>query len=166
MWYIYAVEYNSAIKRNIGVISRDVDGPRVCHMEWSKLGRGEQISSINAYMWNLENWYRWTYLQGRNIEADIENGHVDMAGWGRIRKLGLTCTTMCKTDSSWASALNHRGLGGRPTMEGGYMYTYSWLTCCKTETITLQLKRKKIKIASKRKLDVNFACVCLCFVQS
>ena len=24
------------------------------------------ISYINGYMWNLENWYRWTYLQGRS----------------------------------------------------------------------------------------------------
>ena len=33
MCYIYTIEYNSAVKRNIKVISRDVDGPRVCHME-------------------------------------------------------------------------------------------------------------------------------------
>ena len=29
-------------------------------------------------MWNLEKWYRWTYLQGRNRDADIENRCVDM----------------------------------------------------------------------------------------
>ena len=31
-------------------------------------------------MWNLEKWYRLTYLQGRNRDTDIENGRVDMAG--------------------------------------------------------------------------------------
>ena len=31
---------------------RDVDGPRV------KLEREKQVSYINAYMWNLKEWYR------------------------------------------------------------------------------------------------------------
>ena len=29
-------------------------------------------------MWNLETRYRLTYLQGRNRDTDVENGHVDM----------------------------------------------------------------------------------------
>ena len=34
---------------------------------------------MNAYMWNLEKWYRRTYSQVRNREADIntKNGYVD-----------------------------------------------------------------------------------------
>ena len=28
-------------------------------------------------MWNLEKWYRGTYPQGRNRNADVENGRVD-----------------------------------------------------------------------------------------
>ena len=39
---------------------------RDCHTEWSKSEREKQISYINACMWNLEKWYRWTYLQSRN----------------------------------------------------------------------------------------------------
>ena len=35
------------------VICRDMDGPRVCHTERSKL-ESEQMLYINAYMWNLE----------------------------------------------------------------------------------------------------------------
>ena len=30
----------------------------------------EQISYINAYMWNLEKWYRQNYLQCRNRDTD------------------------------------------------------------------------------------------------
>ena len=30
----------------------------------------------NACMWNLEKWYRQTYLQHRNKDADLENGHA------------------------------------------------------------------------------------------
>ena len=43
-----------------GSSCRDVDGPRDCHTEWSKLEREKQISYINAYMWKLEKWHRWT----------------------------------------------------------------------------------------------------------
>ena len=33
----------------------------------------KQISYINAYIWNLERQYWWTYLQGGNRDTDIEN---------------------------------------------------------------------------------------------
>ena len=51
MWYIYTMEYYSDTERNkIRVICIDVDGPRVCNRVKTK----NQISYINAYMWNLE----------------------------------------------------------------------------------------------------------------
>ena len=59
------------------VICRDVDGPRDCHTEWSKSEREKQVTYINAYMWNLEKLYRWTGLQGRNRDPDVENKHMD-----------------------------------------------------------------------------------------
>ena len=31
-------------------------------------------------MWNLEKWYRWTGLQGRNIDTDVENKCMDTKG--------------------------------------------------------------------------------------
>ena len=31
-------------------------------------------------MWNLEKWYRWTSLQGRNRDIDVENKHMDTKG--------------------------------------------------------------------------------------
>ena len=33
-------------------------------------------------MWNLKTWYRWTYVQSRNSDADVENKHMDTK-WGR-----------------------------------------------------------------------------------
>ena len=63
-----------------GVICRDMDGPRDCHTEWIKSEREKQILYINAYMWNLEKWYRWTGLQGRNIDTDVENKRIDTNG--------------------------------------------------------------------------------------
>ena len=37
---------------------------------------------IYIYIWNLERWYLWIYLQGSNGETDTENRLMDM-GWGR-----------------------------------------------------------------------------------
>ena len=37
----------------------------------------KQISYINAYMWNLEKWYRQNYLQCRNRDTDIEKKGMD-----------------------------------------------------------------------------------------
>ena len=62
------------------VICRDVDGPRVHYTELNKTERRRQISYINVCMWNLVKWYRWTYLQGRNRDTNVENRHVAMIG--------------------------------------------------------------------------------------
>ena len=62
------------------VICRDVDEYRDCHAEWSKSEREKQILYINTYMWNLEKWYRWTGLQGRNWDTDAENKRMDTKG--------------------------------------------------------------------------------------
>ena len=33
-------------------------------------------------MWNLEKYYQWTLLQGKNRATDVEKGLVDTAGEG------------------------------------------------------------------------------------
>ena len=43
--------------------------------------REKQISYINAYLWNLEKWYRSIYLQGRNKDLWIQWGK------GRVEQL-------------------------------------------------------------------------------
>ena len=60
LWYIYTMEYYSAIRKNI---CSNMDRPRDRHTEWSKSDRERQISYDIAYMWNLKKWYKWTYLQ-------------------------------------------------------------------------------------------------------
>ena len=37
-----------------------------------KSEREKQILFINTCMWNLEKWYRWSYLQSRNGDTDRE----------------------------------------------------------------------------------------------
>ena len=61
----------------LGHLYRDVDGARVYYAEWSKSEGEKQILYINACMWNLE---EWSYLQGRNGDADVENGCVENMG--------------------------------------------------------------------------------------
>ena len=76
-------------------------------------------------------------MQGRNRVADIENGCVDTVGegaGGTKKRIALTYIymTMCKIDSYWESALQHRELssilcddlvgwdgGGRQAQERG-----------------------------------------------
>ena len=54
-----------------------------------KSEREKQISYISTYMWNLEKWYRWTCLQGRNRGTDVENKRMDTKGGkGRRDELG------------------------------------------------------------------------------
>ena len=63
----------------------DFKKSRDCDTEWSKSEREKQILYINAYMWSLEKWYRWTSLQGRNRDKDVENKRMDTKGgkrWG------------------------------------------------------------------------------------
>ena len=40
----------------------------------SKVSQKEKISYNIAYVWNLEKWYEWTYVQGKNRDTDVEMG--------------------------------------------------------------------------------------------
>ena len=55
----------------------------------TKSEREKQMSYINAYMWNLEKWYRGTYLQNRNRDTGVENKCMGTEGGrGEWEKLG------------------------------------------------------------------------------
>ena len=81
-YYIYNGILLSHIKEWNWVICRDVDGPGNCHTEWSKSGREKQILYINAYMWSLEKWYRWSYLQSRNRDRCSKQTYGYQGGRG------------------------------------------------------------------------------------
>ena len=68
------------------VIYRHMDGPRECHVQWSKSEREKQVYYINAYMWNLEKWYRQPCL--RNGDANVENKCMATRGEGRNWEVG------------------------------------------------------------------------------
>ena len=75
-------------KKHIWVSSNEMDEPKTYYTDWSKSEREKQVLHINAYIWNLEKWYWWTYLQGSNGDADIEKRHVDTV-WEREGEMNL-----------------------------------------------------------------------------
>ena len=44
-----------------------------------------QDGANHAYIWNPGRWYRWTYSQDSNGDADIDSRLMDQ-GWGEERE--------------------------------------------------------------------------------
>ena len=121
--------------------SNEVEEPRAWYTEWSKSEREKQWLYTNAYIWNLEIWNWWNYVQRSNGDADIENRLMDMGG-GQEGEGGMcgesnmeTYRTISKIGSQWESALwlrelkpglcnKPRGVGmGREIQQGGDIST-------------------------------------------
>ena len=71
MWYIYTMEYYSAIKKNeimlFAAIWMDLD-----IVILSEVCQRQNIIWYHLYV-ESKNCYKWTYLQDRNRLTDIEN---------------------------------------------------------------------------------------------
>ena len=72
-----------------------MDGPGDGYTQLSQ--KEKPMLYVNAYMWNLEKWYRWSYLQGRNSDTDVEKKYKDakrglgVVGWiGRMELMYIT----------------------------------------------------------------------------
>ena len=62
----------------------------------SEVSQKEKSKYINVCIWNLEKWYLWTYLQGRNRDKDVENGLKDTVVEGEDGKvIALTYIHYC-----------------------------------------------------------------------
>ena len=75
------MEYYLAIKRNAfeSVLTRRMNLEPIIQNEVSQKEK-DKLSYSNAYISNLEKWYRRIYLQGSSGKTDIENRPMDMAG--------------------------------------------------------------------------------------
>ena len=146
MWYICIVGLLLSHKKEWDcVIYRDVDRPRDCHIEWNKSEKEKQILFNITFMWNLEKWYRRTYLQGRNRDTDTENKHMDTKGkrgLGWKGSLELTHThyditrTYCIAQGTLLSALWWTKWEGNPKTGDICIHTADSLWCT-TEINTL-----------------------------
>ena len=61
----------------IWVSSNEVNESGVYYTEWSKSERKRQTLCINAYIWNLERWYQWSYMQSSKGDTDVKNRLLD-----------------------------------------------------------------------------------------
>ena len=94
LWYIYTREYYSAIKKEcIWISSNEVDETGAHYTEWSKSER-KTIQYINAYIWNLERWQQWSYMQGRK-ETHVNNRLIDSVGEGQGGMIWENSTETC-----------------------------------------------------------------------
>ena len=69
-------------KERIWVSSNEEDEPGAYYTEWSKSERERQILYINAHTWNLEKWYRRSYMQGSKGDTDVKRRLLDSVGKG------------------------------------------------------------------------------------
>ena len=80
-------EYNgilfSYIKDCIWISSNEVDNTGAYYTEWNKSERKTPIQDINAYIWNLEGWYWWPYMQDSKRDTDVNNRLLDSVGEGK-----------------------------------------------------------------------------------
>ena len=121
MWYIYTREHyfshKKKKKRNC-VLCRDVKGPRDCHTEWSE-SEDKQVLYINAYMWNLEIWYRWSYLKIRNRDICREQMYGYQRGtrggvWEELRDWDWQIYTAAAAKSLQSCLTLCDAIDGRP----------------------------------------------------
>ena len=82
------MEYYSAIKRNKieSFVETWMDLETVIQSEVSQKEKNK-YRILTHVMWNLEKWYRWTGLQGRSWDTDVENKCIDTKG-GKPRWVG------------------------------------------------------------------------------
>ena len=75
--------------------SPNEDEPRAYCPGWSKSEKEKQILHINTYIWNLERWYQWSYMQGSKGDADVKNRLSDSAGKGEAGMIWENSIEMC-----------------------------------------------------------------------
>ena len=101
LWTIYTTEYYSAIKRNMfeSVLTRWVNLEPIIQSEVSQ-NEKHKVQHINTYIWNLERWYRQSYMQGSKGNTDVKNRLLDSAGEGEGEMISEnsieTCILPCR----------------------------------------------------------------------
>ena len=82
--------------------------------------REKQISYINVYMWNLEKWYKGSYLQSRNtkvVKRHCWKNDSDRLVWHRVAtNLQFVKKERKKKQYLWSAAAAAKSLQSCPTL--------------------------------------------------
>ena len=96
------MEYYSAIKRSETVpfaeTCRDIET-----VIQNTVKSEKQVSYVHVYMWNLEKWYWWAFLQSRKRDPDMKNGHVDVGVDLEVGTHIYTLLLRCTLSRVWLS---------------------------------------------------------------
>ena len=95
MVYIHEGTLLNCKKECIWVSSNEVDEPGAYYTEWSMSERERQILYINAYIWDLERQYWWSYFQVSKGNTDVENRLLDSVGEGEGEMVWENSTEIC-----------------------------------------------------------------------
>lgn len=99
LWYIYTVEYYYK-KEWIWVICNDVDGPWICHTNWSNSETEKQIMYINIYINGI--WKNGTAEP--TCRAGIEAQRMEKWAQGRTRRVGWIGRVALACKKQWVEA--------------------------------------------------------------
>ena len=98
-WYIYTMEYYSAVKKNTfeSVLMRWMKLEPIIQSEVSQKEK-TPIQYTNTYIWNLDRWQCRPCMQDSKKDTDVYNGLFDSEGeGGMIWENGIkTCILSCK----------------------------------------------------------------------
>ena len=145
LWYMYTIEYYSAIKKEcICVSPNEVGEPRACYTRWSKSEKDKCCISMHTYgirKMVLMNLLAGQQLRHRHREETC--GHSGGRGGGADWESSVETYTLpyvkqmasgnllCDTGSSTQCSGQSRGVGWGGKWEGGsggrgHMYTCGW----------------------------------------
>ena len=113
-----------------------MDGPRVCHTEWSKSNKEEEMSYDILYIWNLKG-NDTNKLTKEKKTHRLREWAYGWQGEGIVREFGMDMYTLLylkwitnkgQLYSTWSYAQCYvaAGMGGS-LRENGYMYMYGWV---------------------------------------
>ena len=83
LWYIYTMEYYSAIKKNAfeSILTRWMKLEPIIQSEVSH--KEKEILYINTYICNSERQYQWSYMQSSIRDTDIKNSLLEFVREGK-----------------------------------------------------------------------------------
>ena len=147
-----------------------MDETEAYYTEWSKSERKTPIQCINTYIyiWNLERWLWWPYMQDSKRDTDIKNRFLDSVGedkGGMIWENSIeTCIlsyvkqmaspgSMHETGAQgWCTGMNQRDGIGREVGGGfrmGNTCTPMDDSCeCMAKTTTILINKKEKKFCN------------------